>query len=63
MKLEDFNSEAYQAGVKAGETYNANPFQHIYDSLPNPYEYGTEDWRRWNMGWNYTCAHKTPTIE
>lgn len=63
MKIEDFNSEAYKAGVAAGERYNAEPTCAMFDSLPNPYEYGSEDWQRWNLGWNYTTAERTPVIE
>lgn len=54
--LSDFSKPAYLAGKAAGEKYNADPTQATYDSLPNPYEYGSEDWQLWNIGWNYEVA-------
>ena len=52
MNLEDFNSEAYQAGRKAGELSRAEEHAKM-DTHPNPYGYGTQDWQLWNLGWNH----------
>jgi hypothetical protein len=57
MNEQDFNTDAYRAGVAAGEAYNADPRQNIFDDLPNPYPYGSDDWQRWNLGWNYTVMN------
>jgi hypothetical protein len=57
MITEDFASAAYLEGVSAGKTYNANPNVEVFDSLPNPYEYGSHDWQLWNLGWNHTTSN------
>jgi hypothetical protein len=52
---ETFTTEAYKLGVKAAEECIAN---NLLDPLKwvNPYEYGSEDWQCWNLGWNYTLV-------
>jgi hypothetical protein len=57
MTNEDFDTDAYRAGVTAAEAYNAEPTADMLVRYPNPYQYGSEDWQRWNLGWNYTVMN------
>lgn len=52
MKTEDLKSAAYKAGRRAGEESRATVHLN-FDTFPNPYEYGSEDWQLWNLGWNH----------
>jgi len=52
MKTEDFKSSAYMEGRRAGEESRATGHMNV-DTFPNPYEYGSEDWKLWNLGWNH----------
>ena len=52
MNIEDFKSEAYMTGRRAGEASRSE--EHLKtDTHHNPYEYGSNDWKLWNLGWNH----------
>lgn len=53
MSTEDFKSAAYMAGRKAGEESRATGHINHLTTHPNPYEYGSNDWQLWNLGWNH----------
>jgi hypothetical protein len=54
MNSTDLESPAYLKGVADGQKYNAEPTVAMLDSIPNPYDYGSHDWKMWNLGWNNT---------
>ena len=50
---------AYEIGCAAAkassERDHINPLEN-----ENPYEYGTEEWQAWNLGWNTTLRAEQP---
>ena len=49
----DTASKEYQRGKNAAKESRANGHIAILLNHPNPYKYGTLEWERWNLGWNY----------
>lgn len=60
MNIEDFTSEAYLKGQQDAIDYSKDPLGDMVSKFPNPYPYGTEDWQRWNLGWNHQIMRDNP---
>lgn len=53
MNVEDFKSSAYMQGRSDCEASRALGHPDTTTTFPNPYDYGTNEWQLWNLGWNH----------
>ena len=53
MNPHPYTTEPYLKGKQAAVDYNADPQGDMVGKYPNPYEYWSDDWQLWNLGWNH----------